>query len=66
LRRSLNLTVVMYCAHTAQTIEATRNEAIDKLVDCSHKANCAIHETDADGRDRVSYPQPCPVFRRPA
>jgi hypothetical protein len=64
VRRSEALTVTVLCPHFERPVLATRNEAAGRLVDCRSKEDCVTRERDEEGRERVEYPQGCPVFRR--
>jgi hypothetical protein len=65
VRRSILLKVAVFCPHFQRRVEATRNEAIDRLVACSDSESCrAPTSTSAAGtpeHDRP-YPRGCPVF----
>jgi hypothetical protein len=63
VRRSILLKVAVYCPHFQRKVEATRNEAIDRLVACSDSALCrdAAPAGTAPDHERP-YPRACPVF----
>src|SRR5580692_5447010 len=49
VRRSVLLKVAVYCPHFQRAVEATRNEAIDRLVACSDSDRCRSREPVAEG-----------------
>jgi hypothetical protein len=64
VQRSQNLVVIVLCPHFQKPVRATRNQAIDRLVDCESKDECVTRSTDERGAERREYPFGCPVFRR--
>jgi hypothetical protein len=64
VRRSVLLKVAVYCPHFKRSVEATRNEAIDRLVACADSERCrepAPAPSDGGEHDRP-FPRGCPVF----
>ena len=64
MRRSIALKVAVFCPHFQRRVEATRNEAIDRLVSCAESESCrapAPAVTSASEHERP-YPRGCPVF----
>jgi hypothetical protein len=62
MRRSVLLAVVVHCPHFGRPVNATRNEAIDRLVACSDSDKC---RDPADGtlpEHERPFPRGCPVF----
>ena len=64
MRRSPTLVVAVLCPHFARPVEAVRNTANERLVDCHEKDACARTSTDDDGVTIVVRPRGCPVFGR--
>ena len=67
MRRSVHLRITVLCPHYVRPVEVTRNEATERLVDCSSKNECARTEPAEGGGERgvtVTYPVGCPVFGR--
>jgi hypothetical protein len=64
VRRSILLKVAVYCPHFKRGVEATRNEAIDRLVACSDSERCRDPAPADDGGTEHARPFPrgCPVF----
>jgi hypothetical protein len=63
MRRSVLLKVAVYCPHFQRKVQATRNEAIDRLVSCSDSESCRDPAAPADGGEHQRpYPHGCPVF----
>ena len=65
MRRSILLKVAVYCPHFKRSVEATRNEAIDRLVACSDSERCrdpAPGPAGAGSEHDRPYPRGCPVF----
>lgn len=63
MRRSILLKVAVYCPHFKRPVEATRNEAIDRLVGCADSERCRDHEAAPEGTEhRRPFPAGCPVF----
>ena len=63
MRRSILLKVAVYCPHFKRSVEATRNEAIDRLVACSDAHLCRDPAPKADAQEHERpYPRGCPVF----
>lgn len=60
MRRSPLLTIQVFCPHFERPIEAKRNEATERFVDCAAKDECVTRE---DGSTIAIYPRGCPVFR---
>ena len=64
MRRSVLLKVAVFCPHFQRSVEATRNEAIDRLVACAESDSC--RDPSPDTRDLPEharpYPHACPVF----
>ena len=58
--------MMVFCPHFERAVAATRNQAIERLVDCSAKHECTSQESDERGGTRTVYPVGCPVFRRTA
>jgi hypothetical protein len=63
MRRSELLAVMVFCPHFERPVAASRNQAVDRLVDCTAKDSCARQEADAQGFTVTVYPTGCPVFR---
>jgi hypothetical protein len=68
MRRSELLAVMVFCPHFERPVAASRNQATDRLVDCTAKDTCSRQESSSpDGDSRgvtiTVYPQGCPVFR---
>ena len=63
MRRSILLKVAVYCPHFKRKVEATRNEAIDRLVACSDSESCRDPAPVGDGTEHERpFPRGCPVF----
>jgi hypothetical protein len=63
VRRSILLKVVVYCPHFRRSVEATRNEAIDRLVACSSSESCRDPAPEAAlPEHQRRFPRGCPVF----
>jgi hypothetical protein len=63
MRRSELLKVTVHCPHFRRPVAATRNAAIDRLVDCDEKTSCADpHPAASPGEPARPYPHGCPVF----
>jgi hypothetical protein len=63
VRRSILLQVAVYCPHFKRPVEATRNEAIDRLVACSHSESCRDPAPAGDSSEHERpFPRGCPVF----
>jgi hypothetical protein len=63
VRRSVLLKVTVHCPHFKRSVEATRNEAIDRLVACSDSESCRDPAPSAgEGEHARPYPRGCPVF----
>jgi hypothetical protein len=65
MRRSILLKVAVYCPHFKRSVEATRNEAIDRLVACSDSESCrdpAPAGQPGGAEHARPYPRGCPVF----
>ena len=63
MRRSELLKVTVLCPHFHRAVAATRNQAIDRLVDCDEKSSCMEpHPSAAPGQPARPYPRGCPVF----
>jgi hypothetical protein len=63
MRRSVLLKVAVYCPHFKRSVEATRNEAIDRLVACADSGSCRDPEPPRDGTEHQRpFPAGCPVF----
>ena len=63
MRRSVLLAVVGHCPHFGRTVNATRNEAIDRLVACSDSDKCRDPSPDAAPPEHERpFPRGCPVF----
>lgn len=62
MRRSILLTVAVFCPHLNRTVAAERNEAIGRLVHCDTGETCRQNAgSPASGPDRP-YPAGCPVY----
>jgi hypothetical protein len=65
VRRSILLKVAVYCPHFKRSVEATRNEAIDRLVACADSERCRepapAGRSEGTEHDRP-FPRGCPVF----
>jgi hypothetical protein len=63
MRRSVLLKVAVYCPHFKRSVEATRNEAIDRLVSCADSDRC---RDDAPAPNETGHHRPfpagCPVY----
>ena len=66
MRRSVLLTVRVFCPHFERPITAQRNEQTERLVDCSDKELCVTRETQPSSVAIAVFPSVCPVFRRTA
>ncbi|HVZ74268.1 MAG TPA: hypothetical protein VHJ20_17935 [Polyangia bacterium] len=64
MRRSILLTVAVFCPHFQRKVEATRNEAIDRLVACADSERCRDAGAPPAGPHEPArpYPRGCPVF----
>jgi hypothetical protein len=67
MRRSILLKVAVYCPHFKRSVEATRNEAIDRLVACADSESCrdpapAAGAVEGGAEHARPYPRGCPVF----
>lgn len=63
MRRSVLLAVVVHCPHFGRTVNATRNEAIDKLVACADSDKCREPAPPGTaGEHERPFPRGCPVF----
>ena len=61
--RSQLLKVVVFCPHFQRAVNATRNQAIDRLVACDESALCRDRSVAADGNEHARpFPHGCPVF----
>jgi hypothetical protein len=66
VRRAVLLKVAVFCPHFQRRVEATRNEAIDRLVACADGERCrapagpALEGASVEA-DRP-YPRGCPVY----
>jgi hypothetical protein len=63
MRRSPLLTVSILCPHFGRPVTAQRNEANERLVDCSDKDACAEVTVTEGGATVTVRPTGCPVFR---
>jgi hypothetical protein len=64
VRRSVLLKVMVFCPHFQRAVQATRNQAIDRLVACDDADGCrdtAATAASPHEHARV-YPHGCPVF----
>jgi hypothetical protein len=63
VRRSVLLKVAVHCPHFARAVNATRNEATDRLVACDESERCRdpapVHAPPDHDRP---FPHGCPVF----
>jgi hypothetical protein len=64
MRRSPLLTIQIFCPHFERPVQAQRNEATERLVDCTSKGECASQSTTESGVTVAVYPKGCPVFTR--
>jgi hypothetical protein len=63
VRRSILLKVAVYCPHFRRQVEASRNEAIDRLVACSDSQSCRDPApTNEPSEHQRPFPRGCPVF----
>ena len=63
VRRSILLKVAVYCPHFRRSVQATRNEAIDRLVACDECESCRDPAPPDEGPEhRRPFPHGCPVF----
>jgi len=63
VRRSILLKVAVYCPHFKRQVQATRNEAIDRLVACSDSETCRDPAPSSDGQEHQRpFPRGGPVF----
>jgi hypothetical protein len=63
VRRSILLKVAVYCPHFKRSVEATRNEAIDRLVSCADSESCREPApAGAPNEHDRPFPRGCPVF----
>jgi hypothetical protein len=64
MRRSELLKVSVHCPHFKKPVAATRNAAIDRLVDCDEKDACRQPRPDGSASSEHDRPFPhgCPVF----
>jgi hypothetical protein len=63
MRRSILLKIAVYCPHFKRSVEATRNEAIDRLVSCAESESCRDPApADAGPEHARPFPRGCPVF----
>jgi hypothetical protein len=63
MRRSVLLKVAVYCPHFKRSVEATRNEAIDRLVACADSESCRDPAPATAGAEHARpFPRGCPVF----
>jgi hypothetical protein len=63
MRRSVLLVVAVHCPHFGRPVNATRNEAIDKLVACADSDKCREPSPPAAaGEHERPFPRGCPVF----
>jgi hypothetical protein len=63
MRRSILLKVAVYCPHFKRSVEATRNEAIDRLVACADSESCRDPAPAGSGPEHARpFPRGCPVF----
>jgi hypothetical protein len=65
MRRSPSLVVSILCPHFERPVDAVRNTATERLVDCRDKELCATVTTDERGVTITVRPSACPVFRQP-
>jgi hypothetical protein len=63
VRRSILLKVAVFCPHFQRRVEATRNDAIDRLVACDDSERCRapVAPEGAHEHERP-FPRGCPVF----
>jgi hypothetical protein len=63
VRRSILLKVAVYCPHFQRQVQATRNEAIDRLVACTESHLCRDPAPAEElPEHRRAFPHGCPVF----
>jgi hypothetical protein len=67
VRRSILLKVAVYCPQFKRQVEATRNQAIDRLVSCSSSDSCRDPALPPGGtgdgtEHQRPFPRGCPVF----
>lgn len=66
MRRSILLTVAVFCPHLNRTVAVERNEAIGRLVYCATGETCrqsAGQSVDPPGSEaNRPYPASCPVY----
>jgi len=63
VRRSVLLRVAVYCPHFKRPVEATRNQAIDRLVACAESEACRDPAPpEALPEHQRPFPHGCPVF----
>jgi hypothetical protein len=64
VRRSISLKVAVYCPHLQRNVEATRNEAIDRLVSCAESERCRDRTPAAPDASEHARPFPhgCAVY----
>jgi len=63
VRRSILLKVAVYCPHFKRPVQATRNEATDRLVACDDSESCRDPApADELPEHARPYPRGCPVF----
>jgi len=58
MRRSVLLTVAVFCPHFNRTVEASLNDAIGRLVHCASGDTCRPATADKS----QAYPASCPVY----
>ncbi len=64
MQRSQLLKVVVYCPHFQRSVNASRNQAIDRLVACEESDKCRDPAPPNGGPHEHTRPFPhaCPVF----
>ncbi|HXJ20111.1 MAG TPA: hypothetical protein VMT03_07750 [Polyangia bacterium] len=63
MRRSVLLEVVVHCPHLGRTVAATRNQVIDRLVACSHAAQCRDPDPQPGAPEPARpFPRGCAVY----
>ncbi len=62
MRRSVLLTVAVFCPHFNRTVAAEHNEAIGRLVYCKSGDSCRKTSGAAGSDPNRPYPAGCPVY----
>lgn len=62
MRRSVLLTVAVFCPHFQRTVAAELNDVIGRLVHCADGETCRQPASPSGDRQSAPYPAGCPVY----